>query len=210
MVMFFFNDASKVCVEGEGNILIKLKDETQKFISSVYYVPKMKSNILSLGQLLEYGHTIFMKDRSLYLRDKSNRLITQVEMGTDRMFKLNLVNIEATCLKTCVEEKDWLWHLRFGHINFGGLKEIASKKMVHGLPLVDSPDKFCEGCVIGKHPRSSFPKVAEYRAKNPLELVHTDICGLIQPSSIGENQYFITFIDDFSHKTWVYFLKEKS
>jgi hypothetical protein len=71
----FFGDTSKVRVEGEGNILIKLKDETQKFISSVYYVPKMKSNILSLGQMLERGYMIFMKDRSLYLRDKSNRLI---------------------------------------------------------------------------------------------------------------------------------------
>jgi hypothetical protein len=71
----FFCDTSKVRVEGEGNILIKLKDETQKFISSVYYVPKMKSNILSLGQMLERGYMIFMKDRSLYLRDKSNRLI---------------------------------------------------------------------------------------------------------------------------------------
>jgi hypothetical protein len=29
-------------------------------------------------------------------------------MATNRMFKLNLVNIEATRLKTCVEEKDWL------------------------------------------------------------------------------------------------------
>jgi hypothetical protein len=29
-------DASKVRVEGESNILIKLKDRTQKFISSVY------------------------------------------------------------------------------------------------------------------------------------------------------------------------------
>jgi hypothetical protein len=47
-----------------------------------------------------------MKDRSLYLRDKSIRLIAQVEMVTNRMFKLNLVNIEARCLKTCVEEKD--------------------------------------------------------------------------------------------------------
>jgi GAG-pre-integrase domain/Integrase core domain len=107
-------------------------------------------------------------------------------------------------------EKDWLWHLRFGHMNFEGLKEIASKKMVHRLPLVDYPNKFCEGCVIGKHPRSSFPKVTEYQANNPLELVHTDICGPIQPSSIGENWYFITFIDDFSRKTWVYLLKEKS
>jgi GAG-pre-integrase domain len=117
------------------------------------------------------------------------------------MFKLNLVNIEATCLKTCVEEKNWLWHLRFGHMNFGGLKEMASKNIVHGLSLVDSHDKFYEGCVIGKHPRSSFPKVTEYRAMNPLELVHTDICGPIQPSLIGENRYFITFIDDFSRKT---------
>jgi GAG-pre-integrase domain len=90
-------------------------------------------------------------------------------MATNRMFKLNLVNIEATFLNTYVEEKDWLWHLKFGHINFGGLKEMTSKKnkMVHGLPLVDSPDKFCEGCVIGNHPRSSFLKVAEYQAKKP-------------------------------------------
>jgi gag-polypeptide of LTR copia-type/Zinc knuckle len=62
-----FGDASKVRVEGEDNILIKLKDGTQKFISSVYYVPKMKSNILSLEQLLKRGYTVFMKDRSLYL-----------------------------------------------------------------------------------------------------------------------------------------------
>lgn len=28
--------------------------------------------------------------------------------------------------------------------------------------------------------------------------------------SFGGNRYFITFIDDFSRKLWVYFLKEKS
>jgi transposase InsO family protein len=126
------------------------------------------------------------------------------------MFKLNLVNIEVTYLKVCVEDKKWLWHLRFGHVNFGGLKEMARKKMVHGLPIIDSLDKFYEGCVIGKHPRSSFPKVAEYRANKPLELVHTDIYGPIKSSSIGENRYFIACIDDFSQKTWIYFLKEKS
>jgi hypothetical protein len=78
---------------------------------------------------------------------------------------------------------------------------MASKKMVWGLPSIDSHDKFYEGCVIGKHSRNSFPKMTECRAKKPLELVHTDICGPIKPNSVGENQYFITFIDDFSHKT---------
>jgi hypothetical protein len=104
----FFCNAFKVRVESEGNILIKLKDGTQKFISSVYYVPKMKSNILTLGQLLERGYTIFIKDRVLYLRDQSNWLIAQVEMTKNRMFKLNLMNIEVTCLKACVEDKNWL------------------------------------------------------------------------------------------------------
>ena len=33
--------------------------------------------------------------------------------------------------------------------------------------------------------------------------------GPIKPSSIGKNNYFLLFIDDFSRKTWVYFLKHK-
>jgi hypothetical protein len=69
-----------------------------------YYVPDMKSNILSLGQLLERGYTIFMKERIIYLRDQDNRLLAQVEMTKNRIFKLNLVNVQAKCLKTCVED----------------------------------------------------------------------------------------------------------
>jgi transposase InsO family protein len=41
-------------------------------------------------------------------------------------------------------------------------------------------------------------------------LVHSDICGPINPASNGNKRYFITFIDDYSRKTWVYFLQEKS
>jgi len=41
-------------------------------------------------------------------------------------------------------------------------------------------------------------------------MVHTDICGPITPYSISKNRYFLFFIVDFSRKTWVYFLKEKS
>jgi transposase InsO family protein len=44
----------------------------------------------------------------------------------------------------------------------------------------------------------------------PLELIYTDICGPITPASFGGQRYFIIFIDDYSEKCWVYFLKEKS
>ena len=43
-----------------------------------------------------------------------------------------------------------------------------------------------------------------------MQLVHTDIYRPLDPVSLGGNKYFITFIDDFSRKLWVYILKEKS
>ena len=68
----------------------------------------------------------------------------------------------------------------------------------------------CEGCILEKKFKMSFPKESEIRARKALELIHTNVCGPIKPSSFGMNNYFILFIDDFSRKTWVYFLKEKS
>ena len=50
-------DESKMEVKGKGNILIRLKNGDHQFISNVYYIPSMKTNILSLGQLLEKGMT---------------------------------------------------------------------------------------------------------------------------------------------------------
>lgn len=49
-----------------------------------------------------------------------------------------------------------------------------------------------------------------WRAKSPLELVHASICGDMQEPSLGKKFYFLTFIDDYSRHTWVYFLKQKS
>ena len=36
-----------------------------------------------------------------------------------------------------------------------------------------------------------------------------DICGPFDPISVGGNKYFISFIDDFSKKLWLYLIKEK-
>ena len=40
--------------------------------------------------------------------------------------------------------------------------------------------------------------------------MHFDLVGAMQTTSIGGSTYFTTFIDDFSHRTWVYILKNKS
>ncbi|KAJ7961681.1 Retrovirus-related Pol polyprotein from transposon TNT 1-94 [Quillaja saponaria] len=90
-----------------------------------------------------------------------------------------------------------------------GLKNLGEKKMVFGLPFIDHPNQLCEACLLGKHARKSFPKEAT-RATEPLQLIRTDVCGPIKPCSFGKNHYFLLFIDDYTRKTWVYFLKKKS
>ena len=72
-----FGDDSTIAVKGRGNILIRLKDGRHQFISNVYYVPNMKSNILSLGQLLEKGYDIHMKNCSLFYKRWQRRFNCQ-------------------------------------------------------------------------------------------------------------------------------------
>ena len=53
-------------------------------------------------------------------------------------------------------------------------------------------------------------KAKGYRAKEVLDLVHTDLCGPISTSARGGYEYFITFIDDYSRYGYVYLMRHKS
>ncbi|KAH7685649.1 RNA-directed DNA polymerase protein [Dioscorea alata] len=101
-----FGDASKVKVAGVGKIFIKLKDENHQYIFNIYYVPKMKTNILSLGQPLEKGYEVQMKDGHMHLR-KENKLIAHVPMSMNRMFGLNIDHVIARYLNACLKNSGW-------------------------------------------------------------------------------------------------------
>ena len=79
-----------------------------------------------------------------------------------------------------------------------------------GLPDMKIKHKgICKGCVKGKNIKNPFPK-SETKTKGTLELIHSDVCGPMYYTSLSGFEYYITFIDDFSRKTWIYFLKSKS
>jgi transposase InsO family protein len=105
--------------------------------------------------------------------------------------------------------QNWIWHLRFGHLNFRYLNQLASKEMVKGLPKIEIPNKICDGCLIGKQSRNAFNKSMPMRSSNVLEVVHSDVCGPFDENSLGGNRYFVTFVDEYSRKMWIYLLKAK-
>ena len=82
--------------------------------------------------------------------------------------------------------------------------------MVEGLPRIGNSCDKCEACIFGKQHRLPFNSRNSRRARYPLELVHTDLVRPMQVTFIGGSTYFMTFIDDFSCRTWVYFLKSTS
>ena len=43
-----------------------------------------------------------------------------------------------------------------------------------------------------------------------LELMHNDVFGLVLIPSLGKSMYYVSFINEFSRNTWIYFLKNKS
>ncbi len=101
------------------------------------------------------------------------------------------------------------WHERLGHFNMTrSLKELDA--MVDGMNLKEMLlHHICEGCIKGKHQITSFPKVGVMRVSQLLEIVHIDMCRPMRITSHGGAWYFFTFIDDFSRKIHVYFLKAK-
>ncbi|GKD56389.1 retrovirus-related pol polyprotein from transposon TNT 1-94, partial [Tanacetum coccineum] len=61
----------------------------------------------------------------------------------------------------------------------------------------------------GKQTRRAFKSRPSFRTENILDLVHFDVCGPMNTKTLGGCSYFVTFIDDYLRKVWVYTLKTK-
>ena len=83
-------------------------------------------------------------------------------------------------------------------------------KVVTGLPDLNiEHEGTCKGCAKGKNIKNPFPK-SETKTKGTLELIHSDVCGPMPSISLSGYEYYVKFIDDYSRKTWIHFLKNKS
>ena len=82
--------------------------------------------------------------------------------------------------------------------------------MVTGLDMVSCKDGVCSGCLLEKHHRDSFGKHASWHVSTPIQLVHSDFYDPLPTISFFGFNCFLTFTDDYSRHTWVYFLKIKS
>ena len=61
---------------------------------------------------------------------------------------------------------------------------------------------------MGKHTKTAFPS-SDNRSVGVLDLIHSYLCGSMPSVSLRGYGYYVTFIDDHSRKTRIYFPKSK-
>ncbi|XP_074337698.1 uncharacterized protein LOC141674898 [Apium graveolens] len=137
------------------------------------------------------------KDNSLTIKNTVQELIARVEMSKNRLFILDMQMKVQKCLKSVTKNDSWLWHLRYGHLGFYGLKLLSKTKMVDDFSEINEPENLCEACVKGKQHRQRFPVGKSWRARRPLEIVHTDIAGPFDIPSLG-----VTFEEASEESKW--------
>ena len=115
-------------------------------------------------------------------------------------YRVAFIDLEAT-------SPSKLWHRRLAHINYKALPHVS--KVVTSLPYLKiDHDGIWKGCAKGNNIKNPFPK-SETKTKGTLELIHSNVCGPIPSASLSGYEYYVTFIDDYSRKTWIYVLKAK-
>ena len=83
-------------------------------------------------------------------------------------------------------------------------------KAVSGLQEIqEKHEGIFQGCAQGKNAKKIFPN-SESKAKGILDIVHLDVCGPMSSNSLSWYMYYVSFMDYFSHKYWIYLLKWKN
>ena len=215
----YLGDNSTVMAHGEGKLRLRSYNEKRLCLTlkTVLFVPRLAKNLLSVRAMTRIGAEVrFIGEKCFVLKGGKTAEIGRSVNGG--LYKLNTPveeipsNEQLKYDNACIaSDKLSLWHQRYGHLNINDLSLLSRNNVVVGIDSVKKDSNFqCEPCALGKMHRLPFPKRSLSRAKLIYETIHSDLCGPLQIDSVGGSRYILTFTDDYSRYTFVYFLQRKS
>ncbi|XP_074328235.1 uncharacterized protein LOC141666139 [Apium graveolens] len=158
--------------------------------------------------------------------DEPALLLTEFEKVNNDILLLNEKGLVPKLQKDeAMKVESNLWYLdneASNHMTglrskFNELDERVTRQVKFGdgsLVEIKGKGSMLFKCKIGEERifhkiRKSFPSHANFRVKQPLELIHRDLCGSITPATKAGNKYFVLLVDDYSRVMWVYLLSRK-
>ena len=83
-----FGDDSRIDIKGKGSIEFVDKNGETRTMCDVYYIPDLRSNIISLGQATEAGCDIRLKGECLTMHDQAGKLLVKATRSRNRLYKV--------------------------------------------------------------------------------------------------------------------------
>jgi hypothetical protein len=199
---------------------LRLIDGRIRTLPSVFHIPGLAINLISVRKMDDEGvKNIFEKETRRMVQGEMV-LLKGVQLGS--MYKMKGrkisdgynssivrdIGVEEERTPTVSREKVMVWNQRLGHIGEKGLRLLHGKGMVEGMSNFSLDFEFYEHYVYGKQNWVRLPS-GPTRAEEILQLVHSDVFGPVSVPSLGKSMYYVSFIDEFSRNTWIYFLRNK-
>lgn len=221
---------TKLCGIGDINLRVFCGGRsTDITLKNVVYAPNVSRNLIA-GRMFDLkGIKIVWENNKMLFYNRRNSKPYMIAKLENRFYILKckvLIKGNITELNNIVNEVDLehkmlgnekgkevtefqLWHSRLGHVNERSLNKMISEKFIQGMKAKNYMLDDCSVCKMSKFTRVSYPVLERIRSKAPLDLIHSDLWGPAKCESIGGSKYFITFIDDFTRRAEIQFLRKK-
>lgn len=174
-------------------------------LTNVLYAENLRNNLLSVSKLMNAGINVNFQDKVVKFTKNGTVIAKGFQTKNLYMMKFKLRN---RSVNVCGERNGAdIWHKRLGHLGMTSMKKMQS----FGLLNVEINKPFeCDSCIKGKQCKLPYQEWNSLRSKRPLELVHSDVCGPIIPSSYDGKKFYVCFTDDYTRFTMTYLMTNKS
>jgi Integrase core domain/GAG-pre-integrase domain len=216
---FAYNGPDKLQIGNGIGLSISHVGSTSLIISNITFqlnnvlnVPSFSTNLLSLSQLLYDNPSLSINFFSSFFSIKDLHIKTPLTIPSlHGLYCLKMISPSSSSKvspQAFLGQKfsTNLWHAKFDHPSNSTIINIINN---HSLPCIRDNNFICNDCMQVKAHILPF-SISSSSTSSPLSLIHSDVWGPSPIVSYQGYKYYIIFVDDYSHFTWIYFMKHKS
>jgi hypothetical protein len=105
-----FRDGFVANICGKGTIIFFGPHGEHKALTGVYWIPRLKNSIISIGQMDEGGACVLIEGGVLRVWDRRHRFLARVQRTENHMYQLELQVARPLCLAVHQDDNAWRWH----------------------------------------------------------------------------------------------------
>src|SRR6218665_2420439 len=160
-------------------------------VEKVLYAPILTGSLLSVKKLTSNGNTVEFTDNQCFIR--KNEKLLAVGRLENRLYKFlckhktEMANVAQSEInhQNCIHT----WQRRLGHRDPNAVKRIDKEGLATGIHIDECSVMIkSEHCVKEKATQKPYPESSTHHSRQPLDLIHSDVCDPIKTQTPGKNK----------------------